>query len=45
MSERAPRSKPSNEERDRPRRRVQMEVRGDPEHTVRGRKSYYAPGT
>ncbi|MBV8856675.1 MAG: VWA domain-containing protein [Acidobacteria bacterium] len=35
---------PSNKERDGKRRRVQIEVRGHPEYTVWGRKSYYAPG-
>lgn len=34
---------PTNKERDGKRRRVQMEVRGHPEYTVWGRKSYYAP--
>ena len=36
---------PANKERDGKRRRVQVEVRGHPEYTVWGRKSYYAPGT
>lgn len=36
---------PTNKERDGKRRRVQIEVRGHPEYTVWGRKSYYAPGT
>jgi hypothetical protein len=35
---------PTNKERDGKRRRVQIEVRGHPEYTVWGRKSYYAPG-
>jgi VWFA-related protein len=35
---------PANKERDGKRRRVQIEVRGHPEYTVWGRKSYYAPG-
>jgi len=35
---------PTNKERDGKRRRVQVEVRGRPEYTVWGRKSYYAPG-
>jgi VWFA-related protein len=35
---------PTNRERDGKRRRVQVEVRGHPEYTVWGRKSYYAPG-
>jgi VWFA-related protein len=35
---------PTNRERDGRRRRVQIEVRGHPEYTVWGRKSYYAPG-
>ncbi|MFL6335584.1 MAG: VWA domain-containing protein [Pyrinomonadaceae bacterium] len=35
---------PTNKERDGKRRRVQVEVRGHPEYTVIGRKSYYAPG-
>jgi VWFA-related protein len=35
---------PTNKERDGKRRRVQVEVRGHPEYTVLGRKSYYAPG-
>lgn len=35
---------PTNKERDGRRRRVQIEVRGHPEYTVWGRKSYYAPG-
>lgn len=34
---------PTNKERDGKRRRVQVEVRGHPEYTVVGRKSYYAP--
>lgn len=34
---------PTNKERDGKRRRVQVEVRGHPEYTVWGRKSYYAP--
>jgi VWFA-related protein len=36
---------PTNKERDGKRRRVQIEVRGHPEYTVWGRKSYYAPGS
>jgi VWFA-related protein len=35
---------PTNKARDGSRRRVQIEVRGHPDYTVRGRKSYYAPG-
>jgi hypothetical protein len=35
---------PTNKARDGGRRRVQIEVRGHPEYTVWGRKSYYAPG-
>ena len=35
---------PTNKARDGLRRRVQVEVRGHPEYTVWGRKSYYAPG-
>jgi VWFA-related protein len=35
---------PSNKTRDGGRRRVSIEVRGHPEYTVWGRKSYYAPG-
>ncbi|HWS89040.1 MAG TPA: VWA domain-containing protein [Pyrinomonadaceae bacterium] len=35
---------PTNRERDGKRRHVQIEVRGHPEYTVWGRKSYYAPG-
>jgi hypothetical protein len=35
---------PTNKERDGKRRRVQVEVRGHPEYTILGRKSYYAPG-
>lgn len=35
---------PTNKGRDGKRRRVQVEVRGHPEYTVWGRKSYYAPG-
>ena len=34
---------PTNKERDGKRRRVQIEVRGHPEYSVWGRKSYYAP--
>ena len=34
---------PTNKERDGRRRRVRVEVRGHPEYTVWGRKSYYAP--
>lgn len=34
---------PTNKARDGKRRRVQVEVRGHPEYTVWGRKSYYAP--
>jgi VWFA-related protein len=34
---------PANKARDGKRRRVQIEVRGHPEYTVWGRKSYYAP--
>lgn len=34
----------SNKERDGTRREVKIEVRGHPEYTVWGRKSYYAPG-
>ncbi|MET0645937.1 MAG: VWA domain-containing protein [Pyrinomonadaceae bacterium] len=34
---------PTNKERDGKRRRVQIDVRGHPEYTVWGRKSYYAP--
>ena len=35
---------PTNKARDGSRRRVSIEVRGHPEYTVWGRKSYYAPG-
>ena len=35
---------PTSKGRDGKRRRVQIEVRGHPEYTVWGRKSYYAPG-
>jgi len=35
---------PSNRERDGRRREVKIEVRGHPDYTVWGRKSYYAPG-
>ncbi|HEX8138133.1 MAG TPA: VWA domain-containing protein [Pyrinomonadaceae bacterium] len=35
---------PTNKEHDGKRRRVSIEVRGRPEYTVWGRKSYYAPG-
>jgi VWFA-related protein len=35
---------PTNKARDGGRRRVSIEVRGHPEYTVWGRKSYYAPG-
>lgn len=35
---------PSNKARDGGRRRVSIEVRGHPEYTVWGRKSYFAPG-
>jgi VWFA-related protein len=35
---------PANKERDGKRRFVKIEVRGHPDYTVRGRKSYYAPG-
>ena len=34
---------PANKERDGKRRKVSIEVRGHPEYTVWGRKSYYAP--
>jgi hypothetical protein len=35
---------PANKAHDGGRRRVSIEVRGHPEYTVWGRKSYYAPG-
>lgn len=34
---------PTNKERDGKRRKIKIEVRGHPEYTVIGRKSYYAP--
>ncbi len=34
---------PTNKERDGKRRRISVEVKGHPEYTVLGRKSYYAP--
>jgi VWFA-related protein len=34
---------PSNKERDGKRRRISVEVKGHPEYTILGRKSYYAP--
>jgi hypothetical protein len=35
---------PTNKEHDGTRREVKVEVRGHPEYTIRGRKSYVAPG-
>ena len=35
---------PTNREHDGKRRKINIEVRGHPEYTVMGRKSYYAPG-
>ena len=35
---------PTNKERDGKRRRINFEVKGHPEYTILGRRSYYAPG-
>lgn len=35
---------PTNKEHDGRRRKIKIEVKGHPEYTVMGRKSYYAPG-
>lgn len=36
---------PTNKERDGKRRRINFEVKGHPEYTILGRRSYYAPGS
>ena len=36
---------PTNKERDGKRRKINFEVKGHPEYTILGRRSYYAPGS
>ncbi len=36
---------PTNKERDGKRRKISFEVKGHPEYTILGRRSYYAPGS